>query len=340
VLVLGAGWVEGERSKNVQVFGGGGGASGSYEMATRTGKVETKGGSVYFEPLGWNNDEYRRAAQLNDVGLEVVGGRGYLTGRVRSVKGRSAAAGRKRLALIPKLKFFSGPAHYADKSPVPNSYLFAFQGNATVMPALAAAMEQTRCKKSRFRGQHAGRIKAGAKLGQVTAQLGVAAATGLDGTVELSGEPWLSVEDTDTPVVATPAGGAKRVVHGMARSIRFALTPGTRVPLKCVDGYKCEPSGGTYGLVGGFTLSLEGRTATVADLSITYAAAATPDDSAPATINGTLNGEPVAFAMGSASGGDPYPTSDFTQRLGAAWGMSLTASPVLVAPSFTSTGPA
>jgi hypothetical protein len=338
-LVTSVGWPEGDRYKNQQIFGGGGpAASGAYDLATRTGRADSSGDALQLEPLGWNNDEYRRAAKLSDVGLEVVKGRAYMTGRVSSAKGRSAAKGaRKRLAVIAKPKFFSGPAHATvGGSPIPNSFLFAFQGNATVLPPLAAAMEQTRCKKSRFRGQRNGRIRAGARLGQVTAQMGVAAATGLDGTVELSGEPWLSVQENDAPVVSTPTGGAKRVIAGKARSIRFALTPGTRVQLACLDGYKCEPRAGTYGLVGGFTLSLEGKTATVGDLSITYATPS-PDAATSTTINGTLDGQQVTFALGN---GDPYPTSDFLQRVGAAWGTSFYGGFVRVTPAFTSTGPA
>jgi hypothetical protein len=332
------GWVELDRVKNLALFGSAGAATGAYDLEARAGTVESRGDALQLEPLGWRYDEYRRPAKLTDIGLEVANGRAYLTGNVKPGKPRSVAARRQRLALIAKPTFFSGPAHYTDKSPVPNSYLFAFQGNATVLPALAAAMEQTRCKKSRFRGPHAGPIRAGTKLGQITAQMGVAAATGLDGAVELSDEPWLSVEENDAPVTATPVAGAKRVVKGKVRSIRFALTPGTRVLLICSDGYKCEPTGGSYGLVGGFTLSVNGHTATVGDLSVTYAARSSGGPPS-ATINGTLDGQPVAFAVGSG-GGYASTSDDFVQRLGGAWGTKLRGREVIIAPEFTSTGPA
>jgi hypothetical protein len=336
-LITPIGWVELDRQKNLQAFGAASAAAGAYDQASKTGAVQGPGDALQLQPLGWNYDEYRPAAKLTGMGVEVANGRAYLTGSVKSAKQRSAAAGRQRLALIAKPKFFSGPAHYTDKSPVPNSFLFAFQGNATVMPALAAAMEKTRCKKSRIRGPHAGRIKAGAKLGQITAQMGVAAATAFDGTVDLSGEPWLSVEDTDAPVTATPTGGAKRVIKGKARSMRFALTSGTHVPLTCSDGYKCEPTGGSYGLVGGFTLDYGGHTATVGDLSITYAAGS-PGDPLTATINGTLDGQPVTVGVGR--GGTSYVSDDFAQRVGGAWGTTLRGGGVIIAPAFTSTGPA
>jgi hypothetical protein len=88
-------------------------------------------------------------------------------------------------------------------------------------------------------------------------------------------------------------------------------------------------------LVGGFTLSLNGKTAAVSDLTATYA---TTEQGTGITVNATLDGQPVTFA--AAPSGFPSVTTDFAQRVGAAWGTTLREGSVSVVPEFTATGPA
>ncbi|MGZ8648939.1 MAG: hypothetical protein ACXW08_09965, partial [Solirubrobacteraceae bacterium] len=131
----------------------------------------------------------------------------------------------------------------------------------------------------------------------------------------------LEMEDADTepPIKLAPAAGATGtgVASEEEPAIAFPLAAGVRVPLTCVKGSKCRPAAGaSFAMTGGFTLSANGRTATVAGLSALYT-----DSTAGVrlSLNGNLDGAPVSIATGFTDG-PPGLTEDFQARLAAALG--------------------
>ena len=71
------------------------------------------------------------------------------------------------------------------------------RGRATVLPALAAAIERWRCRGHPANFAKRGHIRSGAPLGRVSVGLLPAAATGRAGTVTWSSPAWIS----ETPAI-------------------------------------------------------------------------------------------------------------------------------------------
>jgi hypothetical protein len=306
-----SGWSEGNSDKPfkyAQVFGGSSPAGGAFDLEARSGTVSgIASGAIRFDQIKGG----KRAVRVTALGFKISGGAMTVTGRLVRARTRwSAAAPRRALLRVAHVKFFSGPAHNPDGGSYPDSFLMAMQGNATIRPALAGAMNRVRCRHSRWAGAHAGAIRAGTRFGSVTVQMRPNGATGIGGSFSFAGDAF----DTESGhVTLTPTAPARRV----GKSVRFDLPAGLRTPLQCDRGFACGPAvGAQLSLAGGFVLSQNGRSATISDLSLSYAEGnGVPD----ATMTGMLDGVPAVIAT-AANGGPSYVPSDFLDRVAAALG--------------------
>src|SRR4051812_43999876 len=141
----GVDWSSGRsRDKSLFLYGTPGfKASGTYDAVARRGAANESVTAFRFERVIGKGGAF----EVRDMGMDIAGGRAYVTGRIVSVKSTIAAAKRVRLAVIPHPKFLAGPSRDRKRRNIPNSFLIALQGRASVMPALAAAIERIRCKR-------------------------------------------------------------------------------------------------------------------------------------------------------------------------------------------------
>jgi hypothetical protein len=331
LLLDGADWhAAGSTRAGVRFFSTGVGAElagGAWSPATGAGSLTARGDALLFNAIPSGRDT-GKPFKLSKVGLELADGRVYLTGQIRRIKPLAAAApARQRLAVIAHPKLLSGPMHDKGKPPIPDTFLFAVQGRATITKALATALRRAQCT-TRFARAH--RVRAGAALGEITAQLLPTAATGLAGTVDVVGGLSLSGDDgSDVAVVAS--GGPTRVTVDRNPSLRFPLASGTAAPLVCDFGVRCVPArGAALPLAGQLTLSYGGRSTVVAGLVATYA----PYADVP-TVTGMVDGAPVTVADPNVSGAP----DDFLARVGGALGTTVFGELGHVRVHFTATGP-
>ena len=331
------GWTGGGVDHGMQLFGtfpSFDTANGSYDPAAGGGAIAGSGDALIFDALFSSQGGGGHPFKLSAMGIERAGGRVFVTGQIHPTRTRASAARRQRIALIAHPRFLSGAAHGGKGKPdVANSFLFAIQGEATITKQLSRALSRARCTSHRFAGQGNGPIRAGTPLGLVTVQLLAGAATGLAGTAEVSQGPVFFNRQDDSPITITPTGGATFVTRQRETSLRFQLPAGTRTPLACVYGYKCEPASGGFSLPGGFVMSYNARSATVGDLAVTYSPTTTPF--APTTVvTGTLDGRPVTIATDSGL------SDDFLSQVEAALGVELVGGdPLEIDAQFTATGP-
>lgn len=292
--------------------------TGTYDSATARAKAVSPGAALRFDSFL----ERRKATILSNLGVELAGARTYVTAVVSHGKSRFSAAKRSRIALVKRSKRREGQFRTTKGESIPSTWIYARQGTMTLLAPLAKALERDRCKRGRFVSSRTRRIRAGTVLGHLTVQLYPDRATGTAGSLGLGNSDMLleiEGEDTEPPIKLAPAAGATGtgVASEEEPAIAFPLAPGARVPLTCVKGSKCRPSAGaSFGLTGGFTLSANGRTATVAGLSALYTD--TPAGVRLA-LNGSLDGAAVTVATGFADG-PPGLTEDFAARLAAALG--------------------
>lgn len=290
-----------------QLIGGGDLATGTFDLATRRGSVQGKGDAIKLDSFA-----DKRSVHIADFGLELAPGAVFVTARFRrAVSGFAQAAARVRIARIAHPKLLSGPAHDTKGNDYPDSFLIAVQGNATVLPAFAKAVNRIRCRGKRYVSAPNGRIKAGMPFGLVTVQLAPDAATGLDGTLELGGiEAESDFGDGPVPAIAATGGATASTRQGRVKLV-FGIAPGTRTPVTCRSGYSCAPSpGASVPIVGGFTVTLGSRTAAVGDIIASWAMDSNGVNRA--TLAGTLDGAPVTIGV---NGGF---SDDFLARLSAA----------------------
>jgi hypothetical protein len=331
-VVVAQPWLEASGTKTSALYGSPtDDATGAYDPVAHTGSVQERGGALQFDPAFIvHGERRRRSVKIADLGLQLSGSRAYVTGRVLPARSRSAApAPRWRLALIAHPKWLAGQAHGADKAktPVANSFLYALQGQATVLGALSKALERPRCVNGHFGGPHNARVRVGVRLGQVTVQMLPNAATGSTGTFELTQGPALTTaDDTEAPVAFAATGGATVIARKAERSLQLPLAPGTRAPLACHLGFNCVPSGGNLTLTGGFTLTLGARTTTIANLIAAYGPGGI-------TLTGTLDGAAVTL------GTDDRPDPDFLARVGAALGTAVRGDLGRPTANFATTAP-
>jgi len=325
----GVDWSSGRsRDKTVFLYGTlGFKASGTYDAIARRGAANESVTAFRFERVIGKGGAF----EVRDMGMEIAGGRAYVTGRIVSVKSTIAAAKRVRLAVVARPKFLAGPSHNPKHQNIPDSFLIALQGRATVMPALAAAIERIRCKRP-IGVIRPRKLKPGTPFGQVTVQLQPDAAIGLAGTAEIGNGPTFS-NDEGVDIQAQPIGSTKVFSAAGDRGLRFSMPAGTRTPLTCQNGYSCVPSPGSqFGLADGFTLSYNGRTATVDGLT----AVESSDPSAPGLgLTGVLNGQSMTISDPSGSAPDA-----FLAALSQALGLTFSSGFLSLTPKFTDTGPA
>jgi hypothetical protein len=106
----------------------------------------------------------------------------------------------------------------------------------------------------------------------------------------------------------------------------------TRTPLTCQSGYSCVPSPGSqFGLAGGFTLSYNGRTATVDGLT---AVESSGPSARALTLTGSLNGQSMTISDRSGSASDA-----FLAALSQALGLTFRRGFLDLTAQFTDTGP-
>jgi hypothetical protein len=300
-------------------------ALGTADFAAGTGEIRAQRGEWQVEALPPSNARVRFA----ELGIAMRGRRVFLTARL--TRGRPLISGSRRVRLAEVLgaKLEQGPLIDRRNRRVPSTFSTAITGRLSMLSGMSRALERTRCKDLR-RNRLSRRLRPGFVLGRFIAELRPGRATGLAGTAELRATGL-------DPVTARPGAGSTLNAAG---AITAPIAAGFPVPLVCLRGDHCVPSGGTFALGGGLELVNGDRAIAVGNLVI--ATTGTPPDALRQTITGTLGGAPVTVAEGPASGsGSTLPlamTADFNQRAGAALGTEL-AGFLAVEPAFASTGP-
>jgi hypothetical protein len=243
---------------------------GLLDVPARRGEVFLPGQAIHIERIFVHPP---RALGALDVGLQLAGRGGYLTGRIAPVRATSVrVAARRRLARLRRVSIVSRASH--------GHLLVTAKGRATMLPPLAGTLDRMRCKGPRDRTKP---IRSGQVLGRVTAAIdparAIATAGTLTATVSVLGSAYSG------PTVE-PTGGVGQTSGGL----RFPWAPGTHVPAACSQ--VCVPDGGTVGLVGGFDLVQGTTRLSFTDLSL----AASPGPRF--TISATVAGARHAIASG------------------------------------------
>ncbi len=323
---------EGRTKAGAVVYGTAGaaeGAAGAWDSAAGAGSATANGDALRFDAITPGATAGRKPFKLSRLGLELAGGRVYLSGQIRRVKALAAATpARTRLAVISHPKLLSGPLRTNAGKPIGDTFIFAVQGRATMTRAFAAAIRRARCA-TRFARRHL--LRDGAAFGVLTAQLLSSAATGLGGRVDIDGGLDLLADDGSEITVAA-GGGATSVTMGDSVALRLPIAPPTAAPLVCEFGSRCRPAPGAAIALGGqLTLAYGGRATVLSSLVATYA----PDDETP-TVTALLDGAPVTVYDPGAT---PSTPDDFLARVSAALGTSVIGELGRVRPTFTATGP-
>lgn len=246
---------------------------GSFDLAA--GNVSVTSNSPAFRVDNYN--VHSGAIIVGWLGLKTVGRGAVVTGRIQRTRTIFARVGPRRpLLRIKRLTTESGPFLRKGKE-VPDTFVIAMDGRATVLPALAREATRIRC-----RGPHivtSRPIRAGSPFGLVRLQLRPDVATGVGGTVDVKKIEANLSSDTDLTPVVTPS------------SLHVDLPADLRTPLGCEASYNCGPAiGSQLPIGGGFTIALGDRTVTVTDLSLAYVdvnGRSTP------TVSGTVDGTPM-----------------------------------------------
>jgi hypothetical protein len=296
---------------------------GSFDPATNSAAIT--GSSYAFRVDNYN--AHSRAIMIGSLGLKTVGGGAVVTGRIQRTRTIFARFGpRKPLLRIKRMTYEAGVFQRQGKA-VPDTIVIGGSGRATVMPALAHELTRIRCRGPHIVTSHP--IRAGLSFGVVQLQVRPDAATGVGGTFEIGSldvTGYDATTDQDVTVTITPTAPARRA----GKAIRWDLPADLRTPLQCEASYNCVPAvGAQFPLGGGFVLSLGGRSATVANLSV----ASQDFNGLPGpVVTGTIDGAPITVLHG----GDT--TSEFDDHVSAALGIAgLRSVAGIVAAHFTKT---
>jgi len=245
----------------------------------------------------------------------------YVTARITHGRRLISRARRTRIAIVRGAKYSNGPLVDREGKPVANTFSFIAGGKLRMLAAMSSAIERTRCKGRRNPASR--RIKPGYVLGTLTVGLRPDAATGLGGDAEFG--VLAENDDTGDGIAVQPSGGAR---PGERRGDFTApLAAGASVSLACSAGQDCTPTGGSYGIAGGFDLVSGDRHTTVGNLTVSI----TSDSR---TVQGTIDGAPVTITETSVDF-----TRDFDQLAAAALGVPIRGA-FDVRALFTRTGPA
>ncbi len=286
-------------------------------------------GEVFIKGLDWQVESLPPApppVRFADVGISLRRGKMFVTARITSGPAFFTAARRTPIAQLRGVKTQSGPLVDQHRRPIPNSFSFTGSGRATILPAMARALDRARCKDPR-RGRFSRPINSRTPLGRFV--FGVRP----DRAMGLAGSAQIGMVVFNDMVSIEPTAGATTLDNRLVAPITSRS-----VPLGCYSGLSCFPSAGSVALGGGFDLVFAGHHASVANLVLTTTG--TAPDSLHEALTGTLDGAPVTvFTKGPLTAGLPGFTSDFAQRAGAALG-TVIGGEVVAALVFTSTGPA
>jgi hypothetical protein len=274
-----------------------------------------------------NFNAHAHAIVVGSLGLKTAGAGAILSGRIQRTRTAFARTGPRRpLLRIKRMTYEAGPFERKGKV-VPDTIVIGGSGRATVMPALAHELTRIRCRGPHIVTSHP--IRAGLSFGVVQLQVRPDAATGVGGTFEIGSldvTGYDATTDQDVTVTITPTAPARRA----GKAIRWDLPADLRTPLQCEASYNCVPAvGAQFPLGGGFVLSLGGRSATVANLSV----ASQDFNGLPGpVVTGTIDGAPITVLHG----GDT--TSEFDDHVSAALGIAgLRSVAGIVAAHFTKT---
>ena len=276
-------------AKTTFLAGGVDHVSGSYDAESRAGTTTSHGPALALagDWFGRRGARHQPGVTINDLGLQFVNGRAYVTGTLRSSRTLTAATPRRRrLALIAHPELTSGPA-FVNGMKITQSLVFAIAGNATVQPALANAISRLRCPRSHTY-PHSHRVRASSALGQIEVTMVPGAAVGTAGTVKFSPDVLERCGTDDCATVSiTPTGEATADNEG---GISFPLASGTAATLVCDQQAKCQSQAGRLSLTGGFSLGLGGAASNATDLTFTYAGIynGAPESTQSAELDGLL----------------------------------------------------
>ena len=280
---------------------------GSFDPATRTGTLTGSGSAIRID----NYNAHARAIRIGSLGLKGSGSTATVTGRIERTRTIFARSGPpKPLLRLTRLTFDTGPFQRKGKD-VPDTFVMALQGRATVMPTLARELTRIRCH-----GPHivtSRPIRAGTPFGEVRVQLRPDTAAGIGGSFEFGGlevNGYDAAADQDATVTVTPTAPARQA----GKAIHWDLAADLRTPLVCQASYDCAPAiGAQFGLGGGFVLAWGARSTTVANLAAAYEDFnGTPN----LVVTGTLDGAALTVFRGADM------TSEFEERVGAALGLT------------------
>lgn len=276
---------------------------GSFDPATRTGTIAGTAPAIRVD----NYNAHSRAIRVGALGVKVSGAGATVTGRIERTRTIFARFGPARSLLrLRGVTLQSGPFQRKGKD-VPDTFVIALQGRATVLPAFARELTRIRCRGPHIVTSHP--IRAGSPFGVVRVQLRPDAATGIGGTLDIDGLR-VGGYDLDTDQDATVAVAPTAPARQAGTAIRWDLPADLRTPLRCEASYNCVPAAGAQlAPGGGFTLSFSGRSAAVANLVV---ASEDANGSPALTVTATLDGAPITIIRGGTT------TSEFDERVAAA----------------------
>jgi hypothetical protein len=266
-LIPGGGWSKASTPRYAGVTSRPGGL---LDVAGRSGEAIVPGQAIHVDRIVTKRP---RALAATDVGIQLDGGRAYLTGTIRSVRSRSARqAGRQRLAQLHGVTVTSRTVR---------RYLqVTVSGRATMLPPLAGMLNRLRCKGPRI-DEHP--IPVGAPLGRVTATIvpsrASAAVSSLGFALSLDGTAY-----GPQPPHVEPTGGAQ----GDGDGLTFAAAAGTHVTATCSTS-GCEPRDGSVPLIGGFDFVDGARRLSLSNLALNV-------DGGRRTISAMLGGTRITVA--------------------------------------------
>jgi hypothetical protein len=321
IQIVGLGWRE--DSDGTYYTPGPNDAAGSWDPYKRSSTVIASGDLLQFEPTPPGG--HARPIKLSALGLELAGGRAYLTASVRPAKRRvlsGLAPRRQRIALISHPRFTAGPDTDRRGRPVPMTLLFGIEGDALMTKAFAATISRIRCHQKQWTGPLVKRIRPGLRLGRLSATLFPSGALGVTSRGHIS---VFSLARGGEEVTVTGGDGIVRTADG---ALDIALAPATRLPLLCDRGIGCDVySTAPIPLPGSLTLSYGERSTVIGALSVTYTLEGSLMSIPVPTLHGTLDGAPVTIgAMESASGGKL--DDDFVARMGTALGTQFSGGAI------------
>jgi hypothetical protein len=321
IQTIGLGWRE--DSDGTYYTPGPNDAGGGWDPVSRSGTVVASGALLQFEPIPPGG--HHSPIKLSAPGLQFAGGRAYLTAAVRRARPRTlsgVAPRRQRIALIAHPRFTVGPANDRRGRPVPQSLLFGIEGDALMTRAFAATIDRIRCHQKQWTGPRVRRIRAGLRIGRLSATLFPSGALGEASSAHISVFQLARGED------AVTVTGGDGIVRNADGTLDLALAPATRLPLLCFRGLACDLySAAPISLPGSLTLSYGGRSTVVSGLSVASTLEGSLMDIPVSTLSGTLDGAPVTIgAMRSRSGGKL--DDDFVARAGEALGTTFTGGAI------------